>query len=82
MLWLFGSMLAAIIGLGGVLWRHMVTCSENVAVPLTKLATQMEQVNTFIGELREMKHLRVDPYLPHAFDDLHRRVEELEKDRK
>lgn len=81
-LWAFGLVAAALVGFGGILWRHMVSCSENVAVPLTKLSTQMEQVNVFIGELRDMKHLRIDPYLPHAFDDLNRRVTELEKNRK
>lgn len=78
-LWVFGGMLAAIVGLGGILWRHMVTCSKDISIPLTELATQMKQVNIFIAELREMKHLRIDPYLPHAFNDLHERVARLEK---
>ena len=76
-LWAFGLVATAIAGLGVTLWRHMVTCSKEVAVPLAKLATQMEQFNIFIGELRTMKHMKVDPYLPREFDHLKERVDRL-----
>lgn len=78
-LWAFGLVAAAFVGLGGILWKHMVSCSRDVAIPMTELQADMRQVKQFIGELREMKHLRVDPYLPRAFDELKKQVDEMEE---
>jgi hypothetical protein len=77
-LWAFGLVSLALVGLGGILWRHMVSCSKDVSVPLAEMKVEMVQIKIFIDELRNMKHMRVDPYLPHEFNRLSERVEKLE----
>lgn len=42
-------MIAAILGLGGILWRHMVSCSQDVAVPLAVLIAQVKSIQNEIG---------------------------------
>lgn len=39
---------------------------------------RVTQAERFISELREMKHHKVDPYLPKAFDEFHERLQKLE----
>lgn len=68
-IWVWGGLSAAILGLGGILWRHMEAHA--------KLSMQVSQIERFIVELRKMKHLQVDPYLPRAFEELKTRLDRL-----
>ena len=42
------------------------------------LHARVSQAEQFIDELREMKHMKVDPYIPRAVDDHERRITRLE----
>lgn len=40
---------------------------------------RLESAEKFIGELRDMKHNKVDAYIPRAFDDLKKQVDDMEE---
>lgn len=48
-------------------------------ISIARLEERMNSVEGFIVELRAMKHLKVDPYLPGAVDAIEARVSRLEK---
>lgn len=50
LLWAFGLIAAALVGLGGILWRHMVSCSKDVAVPLAQLVERVSAIQKEIGD--------------------------------
>jgi hypothetical protein len=41
---------AAIVTIGGILWRHMVSCSKDVAIPLAQLVERVTAVQKEIGD--------------------------------
>lgn len=47
-------------------------------ISIARLEVRMTQAEAFILELREMKHLKVDAYIPRAVDDMEARIKKLE----
>lgn len=47
-------------------------------ISIARLEERMKQAEVFIIELRAMKHLKVDPYIPGAIDAIEARVRKLE----
>lgn len=48
-------------------------------ISIARLEERMNSVEGFIVELRAMKHLKVDPYIPGAVDAIEERVRKLEE---
>jgi hypothetical protein len=95
-IWIGSSFLTVIFGLIGIVYFNLTDRINKIEIRIDKLEekkdfngmspyvlnTKISTCEKFITELREMKHLKVDPYLPKAFDDLHNRVISLEKRRR
>lgn len=78
---LLGVLITVLIALVAVIYGVLVRRLErleianNAAVLLSRIDTHEKDLEG----LREWKHMTVDPYLPRAVDDHHRRLERLER---
>lgn len=69
------EILIALVTIGG----SVMGAFMGAKISITRLEERMNSAEGFIVELRAMKHLKVDPYLPGAVDAIEERVSKLEK---
>lgn len=85
-LWVGGILVIALFAMIGIIYGSVIKRLDVLDIIIKRtngntpevLATRITASEKFITELREMKHLKVDPYLPGVVDSLDRRLSRLE----